>query len=180
MYSRPKGEAQDSVLGKTPVVYGFFKPPLLLLLLWVSFGPAGSAQTWVNIGPAPMPLLFTGRITAVAVDPTDRNHWLAGLPSGGIWESHDAGIHWEPRTDDQPTLATGAITFAPGNPKIVYAGTGECGFGRDAHAGLGLLKSSDGGTTWTLIRSPNLVRASVSGLRVHPTDPNILIVTTTR
>ena len=116
----------------------------------------------------------------MAVDPGDANHWLAGGATGGVWESRDGGLTWSPRTDDQPTLATGATAFAPSNPKIVYVGTGEVGFSRDAYAGLGLLKSTDGGTTWTLKQTPNLVRASVAAIRVHPTDPNTLVTATTR
>jgi uncharacterized protein (TIGR03437 family) len=121
-----------------------------------------------------------GRVTSVAVDPGDSSHWLAGAATGGIWETHDGGLTWTPRTDDQPTLASGALAFAPSDPKIVYVGTGEMGFSRDAYAGLGLLKSSDGGATWKLIQSPNLVRASFAALRVHPTDPNTLVAATTR
>ena len=157
-----------------------FARPLLFTLSLLYFAPFGNAQTWTSIGPAPLGLQWTGRITAVAVDPSDGNHWLLGGATGGIWESHDGGQTWASRTDDQPTLATGAIAFAPSNPKIVYVGTGECGFSRDAYSGLGLLKSSDGGTTWTLMKSPNLVQASVTGLRVNPTDPNTLIATTSR
>jgi uncharacterized protein (TIGR03437 family) len=157
-----------------------FARPLLLTLTLFSLSHFGAAQTWTSIGPAPLDSAYTGRITAVAVDPSDANHWLLGGATGGIWESHDGGQTWASRTDDQPTLATGAIAFAPSSPMIVYVGTGECGFSRDAYSGLGLLKSADGGTTWTLMKSPNLVQASVTGLRVNPTDPNTLIATTSR
>ena len=60
----------------------------------------------------------------------------------------DAGKTWQPRTDDQPSLSIGAIAFDPGNPLIVYAGTGEGD--SESVLGVGLLRSSDGGTTWTL------------------------------
>src|SRR5262249_48202133 len=126
------------------------------LLLLLQLGPRHSRSAaeqpamWTSIGPMPIENGETGRVPAVAVDPSDSNHWLIGAATGGIWESRDAGKRWVPRTDQQPTLATGSIAFAPGSPKTVYAGTGELGFSRDALAGLGLLKSVDGGTNWTL------------------------------
>jgi uncharacterized protein (TIGR03437 family) len=128
-----------------------------------------------------MPILSgeSGRVSGVAVDPSDSTHWLIGAATGGIWESHDSGKSWTPRTDGQPTLSSGAIAFAQSNPKIVYAGTGELGLSRDALAGLGLLKSLDGGTSWTLMQPPNFVHASVAAIRVHPSDPNTLVAATT-
>src|SRR5262249_8803347 len=107
--------------------------PVLSLTLWLSLAMPGNAQVWTSIGPAPDAGGWTGRMTAVAVDPGDANHWLAGGATGGVWESRDGGLNWSPRTDDQPTLATGAIVFAPSNPKIAYVGTGEVGFSRDAY-----------------------------------------------
>lgn len=150
----------------------------LIAVRLLCFNPPSEAQVWKNIGPMPTGAGDSGRMTAVAVDPSDASHWLAGAATGGIFESRDAGANWTPRTDGQPTLASGAIAFAPGNPKIVYAGTGESGFSGGSFAGLGLLKSVDGGTTWTLIQSTNLVRASVSAIRVHPSDPNTFVAAT--
>src|SRR5262249_27665026 len=33
---------------------------------------------------------------------------------------------------------------------------------------------------WTLLQSPNLVRASIAAIRVHPSDPDTLVAATTR
>ena len=71
---------------------------------------------WVNIGPAPIIGYFQpsgGRITEVAVDPTNPNHRLIGAANGGVWESRDGGSAWAPRTEDQISLAIGAVTFVP-------------------------------------------------------------------
>jgi hypothetical protein len=54
-------------------------------------------------------------------------------------------------TDSAPTLATGAIAFAPSDPNVVYVGTGESAGVSFAKVGLGVLKSTDGGDNWTLI-----------------------------
>src|SRR5439155_5101253 len=74
---------------------------------------------WSNIGPTPIgnspyagPGLASGRVAALAVDPSNAAHWLLGAAQGGIWETTDSGAHWGPRTDKQASLAMGAITFA--------------------------------------------------------------------
>ena len=169
-------------------------PAGALLRAWQASGTArvrpaaltGSlpAQRWVNIGPAP--ILSTpddddpdsvGRVTCLAVDPADSTHWLIGAAQGGVWETHDAGTTWAPRTDDQPSLAMGAITFAPSNPQIAYAGTGEMN-GGDSYAGAGLLKSTDGGSTWQLLATATFAQISFSRLRVSPANPNVLLAAT--
>jgi len=117
-------------------------------------------QGWRPLGPFSIPHGQTygrgagsrppvaGRIVAVAVDPGNANHILIGAAGGGVWETKDGGQNWQPRTDDQPSLSIGAVAFNPGNPLIVYAGTGE---GDSVSAlGVGILRSTDGGTTWSL------------------------------
>src|SRR5215471_595107 len=103
----------------------------LILLLLAQLGSdhwrsaADQPVLWTSIGPMPILSGESGRVSGVAVDPSDSTHWLMGAATGGIWESHDSGKSWTPRTDRQPTLSSGAIAFAQSNPKIVYAGTGE-------------------------------------------------------
>ncbi|MGH8248448.1 MAG: WD40/YVTN/BNR-like repeat-containing protein [Vicinamibacterales bacterium] len=63
-----------------------------------------------------------------------------------MWESIDGGTSWLPITDAAPTLATGAIAFAPSDPQIIYVGTGEAPGGVGfVQVGVGMLKSTDGG-----------------------------------
>ena len=48
-----------------------------------------------GIGPA----LMSGRLSDIAIDPTNRNRWLCGTASGGLWETTNAGTTWTPRFD---------------------------------------------------------------------------------
>src|SRR5262249_11575295 len=77
------------------------------------------------------------------------------------------------RTDDMPSLTTGAVAFAASNPMVVYSGIGEPGVG-------GLLKSTDGGTTWQLMATATFSPAGndFREIRVDPSDPNVLYVAT--
>ena len=134
--------------------------------------------TWVNIGPAPInpsPIPGTGntrpasgRVVDVAVHPNDPNHWLIGASTGGVWQTLDAGATWTPLTDTQASLAMGAIAFAPSNPNIIYAGTG--GERLFVQGGAGLLKSSDGGSTWTLLATSTFAKKSFTDIWVDPTN----------
>jgi hypothetical protein len=123
--------------------------------------PQGLALTtsWSPIGPSPTSGGFfspvTGRITTIAIDPTDAtgNTVLIGGAQGGIWRSTTAGSAtptWTPVGDQNVSLSMGSIAFAPSQPATVYAGTGEqASIGLDVYYGEGVLKSADGGQTWT-------------------------------
>jgi len=74
----------------------------------------------------------------------------------------------------------GALRFAPSNAKIVYAGTGEANFSRDSYAGMGLLKSLSGGASWFLLPNAPFAETAFSEIKVHSSDPNILVVATAR
>jgi hypothetical protein len=116
-----------------------------------------------------------GRVVAVAVDPGDPRHLLAG--GGGVWESADRGRSWAPRADDQPTTAIGAVAFAPGDPRVAYAGTGQ---GEALAAlGVGLLRSADGGASWQALVASELLGAGFHDLLVDPGDPGRLLAATT-
>jgi len=137
--------------------------------------------TWRSVGPTQITdgtRSYSGRVTTIAVDPTDSNHWLIGAAQGGVWESTDGGANWTPRTDAQVSLAMGALAFSLSSPAIVYAGTGEGNFSDDSYAGGGLLKSTDGGATWSLV-SARFARSSVTAIRVDPRDPDVLVAATT-
>ncbi|HLK51703.1 MAG TPA: putative Ig domain-containing protein [Bryobacteraceae bacterium] len=137
---------------------------------------------WTSIGPAPITGSAgpTGRITSLAVDPSNSNHWLLGSAGGGIWSSANAGATWAPLTDAQPSLAIGSVIFAPGNPQIIYSGTGEATYTAHAQAGRGILKSTDGGTTWALVGGSTFARTAVGAIRVNPSNPNMLAAVMSR
>jgi uncharacterized repeat protein (TIGR01451 family) len=100
--------------------------------------------TWVSLGPGNL----GGRARAFQIHPTDPNiMYLAGV-AGGVWKTTNGGGTWTALTDLLPNLAVASLAMDPKNPNVLYAGTGE-GFGNlDAHRGIGIYKTVDGGVTW--------------------------------
>ena len=154
----------------------------------VPAGPAavGAGAAWRFLGPAGISngqtygssrVTVSGRIAALAVDPANSAHLLVGSAGGGIWESADSGATWSPRTDVQPTLTTGALLFDPTQPGVAYAGTGEGNF--YAWHGAGVMRSTDGGTTWSVLPDSPLVGQGFFDLAIDPTDNTHLLAATT-
>lgn len=142
--------------------------------------------TWRWLGPTYMPngqtygesrVDVAGRVSSIAVDPSNRNHILCGSAAGGVWESRDGGVNWAPRTDNMPTLTVGAVAFNPSNPTIVYCGTGEGNWYRQF--GAGLLRSTDGGTTWAVHAQAPFVGQAFFDLIVDSANGNHLLAATT-
>ena len=71
---------------------------------------------------------------------------------------------WQPLTDNQATLAVGAIAIQPGNSGVILVGTGEANSSADSYYGLGILRSPDAGKTWTLIPSDSTGSRSFAGM----------------
>ncbi|MBI1277815.1 MAG: hypothetical protein GC179_06780 [Anaerolineaceae bacterium] len=145
------------------------------------FGPQ-----WRSLGPWTVPngqtygsgrVNISGRISAIAVDPNRPAHVLAGAANGGVWESFDRGASWSPRTDYAATLTVGAIAFDRRNTSVVYCGTGEGNWW--AYLGAGILRSTNGGTTWTTLCQAPFVGQGFYSLIVDPGDSNHLLAGTT-
>lgn len=148
--------------------------------------PTGSGPQWRSLGPWTIPngqtygasrVNVSGRIAAIAVDPRNAAHMLVGAANGGVWESRDRGGSWTPRTDFAATLAVGAVVFDPANPAIAYCGTGEGNWW--SFLGAGILRSSDGGATWTTLCTAPFVGTGFYELLVDRADGRHLLAGTT-
>jgi photosystem II stability/assembly factor-like uncharacterized protein len=141
------------------------------------FAQSMPAPEWKSIGPRSTNSFFpnnwgltSGRINAVAVAPSNPNLILIGAATGGVWRSTDGGATFNPTSDDHVDLAVGSIAFAPSNDAIVYAGMGDKASG---YYGSGVLKSSDGGQSWTRVNNTSLPSPGrISQLLVDPSNPN--------
>ena len=131
------------------------------------------------------PQADAGQVNALAVDPSDPsdNTVYAGGGSGGVWKTTDFlttnpnGPDWIPLTDFGPTnsLNVSGLAIAPvndnPNQSVIFAITGnsslygEAGFPTEPDtvegaAGVGLLRSMDGGKTWQVLDGLNNVSSN--------------------
>ncbi len=129
-----------------------------------------SKLRWRDIGP-----YNGGRVVAVAGVPTRPNEFYMGGVQGGVWRTDDAGMTWENISDGklpQTASSIGAIAVAPSNPRVIYVGTGESDIRGDMATGVGIFKSTDGGTTWSYagLRDTHTTMA----LAIDPRNPNVV------
>lgn len=134
---------------------------------------------WISQGPVSIPSAKgyqgLGRINAIAFHPTDPNIIYIGAPSGGLWVTTQGGNNWTTYTDGLPTLGVSAIAICPSNPQIMYIGTGD----RDAGdaPGVGVMKSTDGGLTWSSSNT-GMGNRTVGKLLINTLNQNIIYAAT--
>jgi hypothetical protein len=163
-----------------------------------------SLQFWMPLGPQPTANTqffgnVSGRVTALAVDPCDAtgNTVYAGGADGGVWVSFNAlsgnPVTWQPLTDSEPSLSTGAIALVSkpcqivnghAQSNLILVGTGESNYAHDSLYGAGVLRSSDGGQTWTqdstftssASQGPGASGPYIAALAVQPKQTNPVVL----
>ncbi len=149
--------------------------------------PTATGAQWRSLGPTTIPngqtygssrVNVSGRIASVIVDPANPAHVLVGTANGGVWESFDRGANWSPRSDYAATLSVGILAFDPSDSSIVYCGTGEGNAWYNAPLGEGILRSTDGGTTWSTLCTTPFVGQGFYDLVVDPADGQHLLAAT--
>lgn len=141
----------------------------------VAKGASSSLLAWQSLGPNNS----GGRVRSILVHPSDPNIMYAGSVSGGIFKSVDGGSSWFPVTDGEQNLVIGTMVMDATNPNIIYAGTGEGYFNFDYLRGDGVLKTTDGGASWTLLKNfasagPPYYHHFINKLVIRPDDPQML------
>ena len=107
-----------------------------------------AAGSWTLIGPTTTSALAgAGRLNFITVDPSNSSSLWTGSPGGGLWHSTNGGASWSTNTDwTAQVIGYTDLAIDPNNTSVMYAATGD-GDGGDTYS-VGLLKSTDGGTTW--------------------------------
>jgi len=138
---------------------------------------AQAVSNWTTKGPfSQSSNSGQGRINTVVVDPNNVNLLYVGAPSGGLWKSTDNGVNWTPLIDNLPQIGVSGIAIDPNNSNIIYISTGDDDAG-DSYS-IGVLKSTDGGVTWSqtgaIDGSPN----SSNEISIDPSNSNSIWVAT--
>jgi photosystem II stability/assembly factor-like uncharacterized protein len=123
-----------------------------------------------SIGPA----FTSGRVIGFAVDPKNPAKYFAGVASGGVWKTVNAGTTWTPVFDNEGSYSIGAIVLDPKNPLVVWVGTGENNSQRSVSYGNGVYKSEDGGRTWKNVGLKT--SEHIGRIAIDPKDSDIVYV----
>ncbi len=132
----------------------------------------GRNAAWTLVGPNNI----GGRVTGVAIHPTNPDIVYFTAADGGVWKSVNRGADFVPVADDLPTMAMGSIDIDPSNPDIIYVGTGEANGSADSYPGVGVVKSTNAGATWFL--TGGSFAANIGKIRVHRGNSGLILAAT--
>ncbi|HEX7318235.1 MAG TPA: MBG domain-containing protein [Pyrinomonadaceae bacterium] len=158
----------------------------------VNFAMAG-APGWTSVGPAPIPNgqtfgvthAVSGRVTAIAVHPTNSDIAYVAAAQGGVYRTLDGGQTWTAIFDNSQSLAVGALALSPSQPSTLYVGTGEGNFSCDSFFGVGVYRidNADGSTpalsgpfAQDTAANDVLTGRSISKIVVHPTNSDVIFI----
>jgi len=125
---------------------------------WTELGPFNWSRTssWTP---------GLGRITAIAVEPSQQRIIYAGSPGGGIWKTTNGGQSWTPLGDRMTNMSIWSIAIDPNNANVVYLGNS---------AGQ-IMKSTNGGNSWSEIYRVN---GTPRTILIHPNSSRVFIGST--
>ncbi|MBK8284487.1 MAG: RTX toxin [Ahniella sp.] len=142
----------------------------LLLPMWV----AAQSGTWEDLGPGPATGgqvegitngEVVGAVNALAAHPSNADILYAGAVNGGIWRTNNAtnaSPTWTRLTDNLASLSIGALEFDPldATRQTLLAGSARTSsLGSIGGAQIGLLRTTNGGTTWTVLAGTGVTLA---------------------
>ncbi|MBC7628048.1 hypothetical protein, partial [Ferruginibacter sp.] len=116
-----------------------------------------------------------GRSGTVAGSYKNKNTFFFGATGGGVWKTTDGGSNWKNISDKYFGGSIGAVSVAPSDESIIYAGEGENTLRGNVSEGLnGIWRSDDAGRSWKLLSLKNT--RHISRIIIHPKNPDIVWV----
>ena len=179
--SFPKDKVDWSVYHNARAHIASMKPTAL-------FGkskPMISGQSWNYVGPTNLDVPYTryygvrpvsGRFNAVAFDPNSPSVMYGGAAQGGLYKSTDGGVTWNWLSANWSHLGVNCIAIDPTNPNTIYVGLGD--YHGYIGESVGVMKSTDGGSTWSEIGTGSMGQIGVAKIVIDPTASQNLIAGT--
>ena len=156
---------ENGTVQSDPTYYGTTTPndvtqTTTTLGSWNLIGPVNSANTSYSGQGNHGGYVFLNRI-----DPTNLSKRFVSFVTGGLWMTTDGGTEWKLVDSNMPDEKYYDLDVAISNPQFVYAISNQQ-----------VIKSTDGGLTWT---STSLINSSYSGkaydIAVSTSNPNIVV-----
>ena len=148
-------------------------------------------KEWKEVGPKVIPtnkLSYSssgvGRINVVRLNPKNDNEIWVGSASGGVWKSSNKGNTWRKMGwTDIMSLGVSDIAISPSNPNVIYIATGDKnGHFQESTYSIGVMKSEDGGETWTVIGMQSELNQSllITKILIDPTNSDVVLISTSK
>jgi hypothetical protein len=135
---------------------------------WFAQGPGPCTNADANMPPSHPSV---GAVQAIVAHPSNPDIvWLAAV-NGGVWRctnATSANYSWTPLTDAQASLSCGAMAPDPADATgqtLVVASGRYSSFGNAGGAQIGVLRTTDGGNTWTVLGGATLANRNLSQTR---------------
>ncbi|MDQ3930881.1 MAG: hypothetical protein M3328_17260, partial [Chloroflexota bacterium] len=160
---------------------------------------------WTALGPQPAQSTgcsgcfqfghVSGRVNDIEIDPATPNVAYIATVGGGVWKTTNcctASTTWFPVTDDPliSTLSVDDLSIDPNDHNTVYVGTGDLNFGSFSMGSIGVLKSTDAGSTWA-VKGANVFTPyypqpagvypqyqAIGKVEADPNNPNVVVAGT--
>lgn len=133
----------------------------------VTFRPVFDTHRVISMGDLAIAPSDTMQVWAGTGEPNSRN---SISPGGGVYKSTDGGLTWT-LMGLEKTQAIGRIVVHPTNPNVVYVAA--LGAIWNASKERGLYKTTDGGTSWELVKFVS-EKAGVVDVALDPTNPDVV------
>jgi photosystem II stability/assembly factor-like uncharacterized protein len=132
--------------------------------VWSFLGPETSTGGYGGLG----------RVNCIREHPNYSNVLFAGSSGGGLWMTTNNGVTWTPKTDNIQSMGVTDLVIDPTNSNVIYIATGD-GDAGDTYS-VGVLKSTDAGTTWNLtgLNWDVSQGRTINRLLMHPNNPDII------
>ena len=170
----------SNFMGRVSDVQGIPSPSKTLFIA----AAGGGIWKSQNFGISWRPVFDDKDVVAMgmlAIAPSDTNIIYAGTgepnsrntiePGNGVYKSTDGGLHWT-HMGLAATQHIGRIQVDPRNANTVYVAA--LGPAWKAGGERGLYKSTDGGTTWKLIKAPANDKTGAIDVQLDPSNPDVL------
>src|ERR1700730_15881973 len=137
----------------------------LIALPWAANAVASPAETWEALGP------WGGGASLLAQVPGAPDNLYASTVTGAVFVTADHGLHWRLVSDQLLGDFIRDLVVDPRDPAVLYATT---------VLQPGVLKSVDGGASWTLRAGVDGRMVLPAALAVDPSDSEVVFVATFR
>ncbi len=116
------------------------------------------------------PVVQSGRVVDVAVNPNNPTEFYVAYASGGLWKTENNGTSFTPLFQNEMVMTIGAIAV-DWKTNTIWLGSGEVNSSRSSYAGAGIFKSTDGGKNFVALGLAETHH--IGRIILHPNNPKI-------